>query len=105
MDTAVKSVSVSEDDFDQNPSTAVFCVKQIQDYVKDEKSLDLMLKCFDDWVSSHTDQSEAQLQKEEYLAAWLVTVLQKTEWDERNKRKIEKSKMMELGRDFVVTSG
>ena len=64
-----------------------------------------MLKCFDDWVSSHKDQSEEELQKEEYLAAWLVTVLQKTEWNDKQKRLIEKSKMLELGRDFLATSG
>ena len=34
LDTAVKSLSVSEDDFDQNPSTAVFCVNQVLNNVK-----------------------------------------------------------------------
>ena len=35
----------------------------------------------------------------------MVTVLQKTEWNDTLKRKIQKSKMMELGQDFVATSG
>ena len=105
LDTVVRSVDVSCDAFGDNSTTSIVCITQLVEYAN-KVNVALLVDTFASWIDSHHDQSEAQLEKEEYLASWLVSELGKNnDWSEQQNDLIRKSKLMELGRDGAAYEG
>ena len=107
FDTAANSIDVSRDAFEDNGTTSIVSIAHLVDFAK-SVNLAMLLDTFAAWIDSRQSQSEAELEKEEYIAAWLVSELGKTDsivWGEEQGDLIKRSKLMELGRDGATRQG
>jgi len=107
FDTSANSIDVSRDAFEDNGTTSIVSIAHLVDFAK-SVNLAMLLDTFAAWIDSRQSQSEAELEKEEYIAAWLVSELSKSDsvvWGDEQGDLIKRSKLMELGRDGATRQG